>query len=262
MRIVVTRPDKRRSRGGRPVPTPVGEFAREAGLKVVHSVREAVDEGCDLGVVVAYGEILKPDVLKRIPFVNLHYSLLPRWRGAAPVQHAILAGDSITGVCLMQITEGLDEGGIYDCATVPIGERDTTETLTERLTDLGLELLDRALRVGFGEPRPQVGEATYAPRLEPDDLRVDWREPSEMIVRKVRVGGAWTTWRGRRLKLVEVAGCREGSTSLEPGELSEVFVGTGDVPVRLVRVKEEGRREVRAEDWVRGARPMRGERFE
>ena len=135
--IVVTGADKRRGRNQAPTASPVKVAARSLGLPVTHHVADAVEVGADLGVVVAFGRIIKPEVLARLAMVNVHFSLLPRWRGAAPVERAILAGDPVTGVCLMEVEEGLDTGGVYRRLEVAIGPHETAAELTSRLARLG-----------------------------------------------------------------------------------------------------------------------------
>ena len=174
--LVVTRPDKRRGRGSETAPSPVKAAAVELGLPVTHRVDDALDVGADLGVVVAYGALVKPHVLAELPMVNLHFSLLPRWRGAAPVERALLAGDAETGVCVMQLEEGLDTGPVFACETVPIGADETAAELRaragrRRAPALLVATLDGGPRT---TPEPQAGEPTYAAKLEPDDLRLDW----------------------------------------------------------------------------------------
>ena len=135
--LVVTRPDKRRGRGSEPAPSPVKAAAVELGLPVTHRVDDALDAGADLGVVVAYGALIKAHVLAELPMVNLHFSLLPRWRGAAPVERALLAGDAETGVCVMQLEEGLDTGPVFACERRPIGPDQTADGLRAELVEAG-----------------------------------------------------------------------------------------------------------------------------
>jgi methionyl-tRNA formyltransferase len=201
--LVVSRADARRGRRAAPSPSPVKAAALDLGLPVTEAVDDALglDPPAELGVVVAFGQIIKPHVLAALPMVNLHFSLLPRWRGAAPVERAILAGDEVTGVCLMAVEEGLDTGGVYRCEEVAIGPDETADELRARLVERGTALLVDALAEGLGEPEPQVGEPTYAAKISPDELRIDWSRPPVEIHRLVRVGGAWTTHRGKRLKV-------------------------------------------------------------
>lgn len=261
--VVVTRPDKRRGRGSERSPSPVKASALELGLAVTSRPDDVLDAQVDLGVVVAYGRLLKPPLLGAVPLVNLHFSLLPRWRGAAPVERAILAGDTETGVCLMELDEGLDTGGVYAAASLPIGPDDTAEHLREELSRRGGRLLVERLAGGadgLGEPRPQTGTPTYAAKIDPSELRLDWQRPALELHRVVRVGRAWTIWRGRRLLVLE--GRPEApSGRLQPGQLDGEAIGTGSGVLRLVRVQPEGRRAVAAVDWVRGARPQPGERL-
>jgi methionyl-tRNA formyltransferase len=242
--LVVSQPDRRRGRGGRTSPSPVKQAALDLGLAVTDTVDDALTVGADLGVVVAFGRLIKPHVLAELPMVNIHFSLLPRWRGAAPVERAILAGDERTGVDLIVVEEGLDTGGIYDRAGLPIGPDDTAAELRDRLARLGAELLVTNLTQGLGEPVPQQGEPTYAHKLEVADLEIDWSTPAGMIHRLVRVGGAWTTHHGQRLKVWR--------TSLRPGGRDSVEVPAGDGAIWLVEVQPEGRRRMPAAAWANG----------
>ncbi len=249
---VVTRVDKRRGRGGELSPSPVKQAALDLGLPVVHSVDEALDvaarTNADLGVVVAFGQLIKPHVLAALPMVNLHFSLLPRWRGAAPVERALLAGDTVTGVCLMQLAEGLDTGPVHACVEVPITADATGDSLRRELVRVGTELLVAELGRGLGDPEPQQGEATYAAKLHPDDLRLDWTAPAAVRDRIVRLGGAWTTWRGKRLKVhaVELVDAAAVGDRLEP----DGTVGG----LRLAVVQPEGKGRMPWRDVANGAR--------
>jgi len=233
--LVVTRPDAKRGRGGTLTPSPVKAAALDLGLPVAHDVEEALDPPAELGVVVAFGRIIKPHVLAALPMVNLHFSLLPRWRGAAPVERAILAGDTRTGVALMDVEEGLDTGGIYREAVLDVGPDETAEELRARLVAAGTELLVRALAEGLGEPRPQEGEPTYAEKLRPEELAIDWSAPPEHIHNQVRVGGAWTTHHGKRLKVWRTARTPDGG-------------------LELLEVQPEGKGRMSFRDWANGAR--------
>lgn len=262
--VVVTRADKRRGRKAAPSPSPVKEAALQIGLPVTQRIEEVLDAGVELGVVVAFGRIIKDDVLERVPMLNSHFSLLPRWRGAAPVERAILAGDRETGVCLMAIDSGLDTGPVYGCERLVIGEDETAVELRARLADLGAAMLVRALERGLGEPVPQAGEATYAAKIEPEDLRLDWKRPAEELNRIVRVGRAWTTWRGRRLlvhkaRLLDRPPGAFQPGELRPGELHGDTVTAGRGGLQLLLVQPEGKPVVSAGDWLRGARPEAGE---
>lgn len=249
--MVVTAPPKRRGRRGSPTPTPVEEAARALGIPVRHNPESTLDVKADLGVVVAYGQLIRSHVLAKVPMVNIHFSLLPRWRGAAPLERAILAGDETTGVCLMELEETLDTGGIYASAEVPIGDASLSE-LRSKLTDLGSSLLIGALTEGLGTPTPQQGKVSWAKKITPEDLRLDWTLPAQHLLRRVRLERAWTTFRGRRLLILSAApGPDEG---LEPGEMSGTLIGTGAGGLRLLEVKPEGRRTMTAADWLRGAR--------
>ena len=217
--LVVTRPDARRGRRGDPMPSPVKAAAHRLGIPVAHDVDALLDADIDLGVVVAYGRIIPTSVLDAVPMVNLHFSLLPRWRGAAPVERALLAGDERTGVCVMDVAERLDEGDVFARSEVEVSSADTLETLRDRLVDLGTELLLDGLANGFGPPVPQEGEAIYAEKITSEDRRLDFSSGEPAIRRTVSIGGAWTTFRGRRLKVWSIDRVFQGEPTLEPGGL-------------------------------------------
>jgi methionyl-tRNA formyltransferase len=246
--LVVSRADKRRGRGSELSPSPVKAAALALGLPVSHTVDDVLGLGVELGVVVAFGQLIKPHVLAEVPMVNLHFSLLPRWRGAAPVERALLAGDEETGTCLMQLEEGLDTGPVFDTVRVPIRPRATADELRTELVRVGTDQLVRCLTAPLGEPVPQQGEPLYAAKIRPEELHIDWSAPTNEIDRLVRLGGAWTTFRGKRMKIVEAEldGTAQGVT---PG-------------FRLLRVQPEGKPVMAYADWVRGARPAADERFE
>lgn len=250
--LVVSQPDRRRGRGSALVPSPVKAAALELGLPVTDRVADVLDADAELGVVVAYGRLIRLPVLEAVPMVNLHFSLLPRWRGAAPVERAILAGDERTGVDLMAVEEGLDTGGIYRRVEVPIGPDDTLEELRGRLVDAGTSILVDALREGLPAPSPQVGEPTYAAKLEPAELHLDWTAPAIDVHRRVRLGGAWTTHHGTRLKVWRTHMPPRGDGPTVPA---------GDGPVELAEVQPEGKGRMAATDWARGARWQPGERL-
>ncbi|HRW42405.1 MAG TPA: methionyl-tRNA formyltransferase, partial [Microthrixaceae bacterium] len=201
--LVVSGPDKRRGRGAAKGPTPVKAAAVELGLPVTDRLEDVVDAGVDLGVVVAYGRIIPTAVLDVVPMVNLHFSLLPRWRGAAPVERAILAGDAVTGVCVMDVAEGLDTGDVHARTEVPVDDRVTAAELTAELARVGADLMVDALQGGLdaGRPQPATG-VTYAHKITAEDRRLDWMLPAVDVARIVRIGGAWTTFRGERFKVL------------------------------------------------------------
>jgi methionyl-tRNA formyltransferase len=250
--LVVSQPDRRRGRGGKLVPSPVKRAALDLGLATSDQVDDALDVGADLGVVVAFGRIIKPHVLAALPMVNLHFSLLPRWRGAAPVERAILAGDERTGVDLMVVEEGLDTGGVYDRRETAIGPDDTASDLRARLAEAGAELLVTNLTKGLPAPVAQEGEPTYAHKVDPAELEVDWSRPALDIHRLVRIGGAWTTHDGARLKLWATA------LSDRP---DAVAVPAAGGPLYLVEVQPEGRRRMPAAAWANGAHWQPGDRL-
>jgi methionyl-tRNA formyltransferase len=250
--LVVTNPDRRRGRGGQRSPSPVKATAIGLGLDVSHDVDDVValverdvDDPIELGVVVAFGQILRAPVLAALPLVNLHFSLLPRWRGAAPVERAILAGDPSTGVCVMRIEEGLDTGPVYGCAEVPISASATLDELRAELVDRGsdllLDLLERPTARWIDTGRPQVGEPVVARKLTAEDRMIDVDEPAELSQRRIRLGGAWLTFRDKRL-LVHAADVVDG---------------------RLVPriVQPEGKAPMPFSAWRNGARPGPDEPF-
>jgi methionyl-tRNA formyltransferase len=174
--------------------------------------------------------------------VNLHFSLLPRWRGAAPVELALLAGDGMTGVCVMDVEEGLDTGGVHARVDVPIGSRTTAAELRAELVEVGSHLLVDTLERGLGRPDPQVGTAVYAAKISADELRIDWSAPPEQIDRLIRLGGAWTTFRGER--------CRIHAAELVDGAIVPTVV------------QPAGKQRMDADAWRNGARLADGEWFE
>lgn len=252
VRLVITNPDARRGRRADPTPSPVKQAALDLGLEVSHDVDDLLDTDVDLGVVVAFGRIIKPHVLAQVPMVNLHFSLLPRWRGAAPVERAILAGDRTTGVDLMVVEEGLDTGAVHDRTEVPIGPDESVEELRARLVEIGSEMLVRNLRVGLGEPTPQVGEISYAHKITNDDLRIDWTRPAIEVHRVVRVGGAWTMHQGRRIKVWQSRLDSDGSG---------IPVVTGDGAIEVVELQPEGKARMAARAWANGAGWADGDDF-
>jgi methionyl-tRNA formyltransferase len=262
--LVITQPDRRRGRGSGTDPSPVKRAATELGLPVLTPTRarEVVDDvrssGADLGVAVAFGQLLPPKFLETLPhFVNMHFSLLPRWRGAAPVERAILAGDAETGVCLMRIEEGLDTGGVYACSSTPIDADETAGELHARLVDLGTELLLEHLpRIVEMDPMTQQGEPTYAEKLSVDEFRIDPNRPAAELARVVRAGnprpGAWMIVRGRRIKVWRARPATGDDTPgsiRAPGELI-----TTDGVLRLDEVQPEGRPHMSADAWLAGLR--------
>ena len=252
--LVVSGPDRRRGRRSAPTPTPVKAAAIELGLPVTTEVVDALDVDADLGVVVAFGQLIRRPVLEQLPMLNVHFSLLPRWRGAAPVERAILAGDAETGVCIMGLEVGLDTGPVHSRATIPITDTDTAATLRDRLAELGAALLVETLDAGLGEPEPQVGEPTHAAKFDTSDRRIDWTAASVDVHRLVRIGGAWTTFDGKRFKVHDVVPAGDGEIDGEPGALDGLHVVTGDGAVELIAVQPEGKPRMDASAWQLGLR--------
>jgi methionyl-tRNA formyltransferase len=248
IQLVVTRVDKKRGRGGALSPSPVKAAAVELGLSVSHDpddVLQSVADGAELGVVVAYGRMIKPHILDVIPMVNAHFSLLPRWRGAAPVERALLAGDGLTGVDIMRLEEGLDTGGIYAETVVPIGSTTTAAELRSELVgvacDLLVETLSKPIDAWIDSAATQVGDTVYAAKFSKDEFEIDWERPPEQIDRLIRVGGAWTTFRGKRLKIVAAA------------LVDDILVPT--------TVQPEGKGPMEFTAWRNGAQPVADELF-
>lgn len=284
---VITRPDAPAGRGRRLEPSPVKVRAEELGLPVLtpRSVREPefLDQlrrlEPDACPVVAYGSLI-PQVALDLPphgWINLHFSLLPAWRGAAPVQHAIMAGDEMTGASTFRLERGLDTGPVYGVMTEAIRPTDTAGDLLMRLAHSGAGLLVATLDgIERGElvAKPQPAEGiSHAPKVEVGDARIPWAKQARAIDRLVRActpaPGAWTTFRGERFKLSPVTLARPdevpGHGTLEPGTLlvtkQAVFVGTGTLPIRLGIVQAHGKRPMPAADWARGTRIEAGERL-
>lgn len=278
---VLTRPDAPAGRGRHPAPSPVKVAARAAGLPVLtprtlrdpEAVAEIAALGADCAAVVAYGALLPVAVLDLLGhgWINLHFSLLPAWRGAAPVQHAVLHGDEITGATTFRITAGLDEGPVLGTLTETIRPRDTTGDLLTRLATAGAGLLTATLdgiEAGMLVAVPQPPEGvSHAPRMTVADGRVLWDHPAGAVDRRIRActpaPGAWTELPdGGRLKLGPVR--PRPDVTLPPGELAvdrhEVLVGTGTHAVVLGEVAAAGKRAMSAADWARGARPAPGTR--
>lgn len=263
--LVVSNPDTRRSRRGEPSPTPVKAAALEAGLRVTAEPDDVLGIDADLGVVVAFGQIIRPNLLDHLEMLNIHFSLLPRWRGAAPVERAILAGDTETGVCLMEVAEGLDTGGIYASDLLPIHQDSTARTLREDLVRLGTDLLIETLDGELPVPEPQSPEGvTYAKKLSPAEMEIDWSGTVEGETRKVRVGGAWSTFRGRRIKVLAVAPTEDENAQnsvAKPGSVGRSGVACADGVMEVIEVQPEGKRPMRFADWVNGAQPDPTELF-
>jgi methionyl-tRNA formyltransferase len=256
--LVISGSDKRRGRGGELSPSPVKAAALELGLSVSDQLEDALTAGVDLAVVVAYGRIIPVAILEVVPMINIHFSLLPKWRGAAPVERALLAGDAETGVCLMDIGIELDTGDIYARTVTPIADDDTLATLRARLISLGSELLVETLSADLPTPVPQLGEISYAKKIAVAELEIDWTMPASTIERFVRLGGAWTSFRGTRLKVHEVA---LRAVVGAPGTINGLIVGCGEGALELVVVQPEGKARQDAAAWRNGARPSSDDRL-
>ncbi|MBB5077049.1 methionyl-tRNA formyltransferase [Nonomuraea endophytica] len=279
---VVTRPDAQTGRGRKVHLSPVAELAEEAGIEVLRPAKAGDPEFLDrlralepdCCPVVAYGALLPQSALDvpRQGWINLHFSLLPAWRGAAPVQHSVLHGDEITGAATFQIVKELDAGPVYGVVTEEIRTDDTSGALLERLSISGAGLLAATLdgvEDGTLEPRPQPADGiSYAPKINVDDARADWQAPAMRVDRLVRActpnPGAWSEFRGQRVKLGPVRP-RPDAARLEPGVIAatkhEVLVGTATHPVELTEVQAQGKRVMSAAEWARGSRLGEGDKF-
>ena len=280
---VVTRPDAPAGRGRRLVRSPAGAWADERGIEVLTPERprdpdfqERLREiAPDCVPVVAYGALVPPSALE-IPkhgWLNLHFSLLPAWRGAAPVQHAVLHGDEVTGASVFELEAGLDTGPVYGTLTEQIRFTDTSGRLLERLAVEGAGLLVAvldAIEAGTARAHPQPADGiSHAPKLTVNDARVRWDDPAFAVDRRIRActpaPGAWTTLRDERLKLGPVRPIANGPAGLRPGELlverKQVLAGTATTPVILGEVRAAGKKPMSATDWARGMRIEAGEKL-
>lgn len=278
---VLTRPDAPTGRKRVLTPSPVAARAAELGLRIIHAAKVDAEVTAqiaaarpDVAAIVAYGGLV-PRAALDIPrhgWINLHFSLLPAWRGAAPVQRAVIAGDDITGAVTFQLEEGLDTGPVIGTLTEQVRPDDTAGTLLERLSHSGSVLLAQTLSAidsGAASAQPQQGDVSLAPKLTLEDGRIDWSEPALAIGRRARgvtpEPGAWTTLDGQRVKLEPVL-LRPEQSALAPGRLAmdgkRVLVGTGSHPVELVRVQPAGKKMMSAADWARGQASLESVVFE
>ena len=268
---VVTREDSPQGRKGVLTPTAVASAASELGMPIIKANRlagDATDQITalqpDLGVIVAYGGLVREPLLStpRLGWINLHFSLLPRWRGAAPVQRAIIAGDGLTGASVFQLVPELDAGDVFGMMTTTVGAHQTAGSLLEELAESGSVLLERvvdALADGTAVAEPQVGEVTLAPKLTLDDGRIDFARDAHTVVNRIRgvtpEPGAFATLDDARFKILEAAIARD-SAPLAPGQLSQegklILVGTTTQPVELITVHPAGKKAMNAGDWWRG----------
>lgn len=279
--LVLTQPDRAAGRGLRPHSSPVKRLALEHSIPIAQpvSLKEAGAQevlggvGADLMVVAAYGLILPASVLAmpRLGAINIHASLLPRWRGAAPIQRALLAGDRETGVCIMQMEAGLDTGPVLLSESIPIRDEDNAQTLHDRLADRGAALLIRALddfEHGAIVPRPQPSEgATYAAKIERGEARIDWTRPALEIWRTVRAfnpqPGAASRLRGEELKIWKGAPTPQSGvagTVLE-AQARGIVIACGEGSLRIDELQRSGGRRLTPAEFLRGHRLEPGERF-
>lgn len=278
---VLTRPDAPLGRKRVLTPSPVAQRAAELGLEVIHAARVDAEATArisavqpDVAAIVAYGGLIPPPALgiPRHGWVNLHFSLLPAWRGAAPVQRAVMAGDEITGAVTFQLEEGLDTGPVFGTLTESVRPQDTAGDLLERLSHSGAVLLAQtlsAIEAGKASPQPQAGDVSLAPKLTLEDGRLEWSHPALAISRQARgvtpEPGAWTMLDGQRVKLEPVR-LRPEVSGLPPGAVAlqgkNVLVGTGSHAVELTRIQPAGKKMMAAADWARGMASLESVVFE
>jgi methionyl-tRNA formyltransferase len=278
---VLTRPDAPVGRKRVLTPSPVAARAADLGIEVIHAARVDAEATArisgvnpDVAAIVAYGGLVPPAALgiPRHGWINLHFSLLPAWRGAAPVQRAVMAGDDVTGAVTFQLEEGLDTGPVFGTLTESVGPEDTAGELLERLSHSGAVLLAQtlsAIEAGKAFPQPQAGEVSHAPKLTLEDGHLQWNHPALAIGRQARgvtpEPGAWTFLDGQRVKLEPVR-LRPDVTGLPPGTLflegKSVLVGTGSHAVELTRIQPAGKRMMAAADWARGMASLESVVFE
>ncbi len=278
---VLTRPDAPLGRKRVLTPSPVAARAAELNIEIIHAAKVDAEVTAriaaaapDVAAIVAYGGLIPRAALDvpRHGWVNLHFSLLPAWRGAAPVQRAVIAGDDVTGAVTFRLEEGLDTGPVFGTLTETVHPGDTAGALLERLSHSGAVLLAQtlsAIDAGKAVALPQQGEVSLAPKLSLDDGRLDWQQPALAIGRRARgvtpEPGAWTMLDGQRIKLEPVLSSPQ-SAALEPGHLAmdgkRVLVGTGSHPVELTRIQPAGKKMMAAADWARGQATLESVVFE
>jgi methionyl-tRNA formyltransferase len=239
----------------------VKRVALERGLPVTSDIGAITTSGAELGVVVAYGKLISVSVFSVVPLINVHFSLLPRWRGAAPIERAILAGDAETGVSLMAIDEGLDTGPVFERRAVQIGAEETADELRARLGTIGTGMLLQLLgRTGdLPTPEAQSGEATIATKVSKEELHLEFSRSADALARVVRLGGAWTTFRHRRLLIRKARSLEDVRVGDRAGALSGNLVQCGEGALELIAVQTEGRATLEFAMWAKGVRPRSGE---
>ena len=278
---VLTRPDAPLGRKRVLTPSPVAARAGELGITIIHAAKvdaavtaQIAAAAPDVAAIVAYGGLIPRQALDipRHGWINLHFSLLPAWRGAAPVQRSLIAGDDVTGAVTFLLEEGLDTGPVFGTLTETVQPDDTAGALLDRLSHSGAVLLTQTLSAvdaGQAAAVPQQGEVSLAPKLTLEDGRLDWNQPALAIGRRARgvtpEPGAWTTLDGQRIKL-EPMRLRPDGPALQPGQLAlegkSVLVGTGSHPVELTRIQPSGKKMMTAADWARGQATLESVVFE
>ena len=271
--LVITNPDRPKGRGRQLHPSPVKEAAQRLSLPVAHDLTDLEatlekPDTPDIAVVIAYGQIIPEHLLTKLPFINLHFSLLPKWRGAAPLERAILNGDTRTGICLMALEPTLDTGPIYRQTQCEIAPDETLEELSQRLAIDAADLLVAALKQGLENPTPQQGDPTWAKKITTEDRHLKWSLTADQLNRVVRIGGAWTTFRNKRFLIWKAAPIPEPELSVKPGELfweadsRKLLAGAGDgTALEILEAQAEGKSQMPAKAWVNGANLSPGEQL-
>jgi methionyl-tRNA formyltransferase len=275
---VITTPDSNSGRGKVLTPSPVADWAKSHGVELIkpntdEQMQQAF-QGADVVIAIAYGRILKKEVLE-IPlhgFLNLHFSLLPAYRGAAPVQRAILHGETVSGITIFQIDESLDTGAIFLQESYQIPTTANSDQVLDELSVMGPAAFEKVLRM-ISDSVPATAQnshgESYASKISKDEAHIDWNQESVKILNSIRAytssPGAWTSFRGSSMKVTS-AEVSEFPEVLLPGELriseKKLFIGTKDVPMQILKVVASGKQEMSAKDWINGARLNAGDVFE
>ncbi|MEI7549410.1 MAG: methionyl-tRNA formyltransferase [Actinomycetes bacterium] len=277
---VLTRPDAQVGRGREVQPSPIGQWAQDHEIDTFKATKTSPElvswlqeKSFDIGVVVAYGALLPRELLSipKYGWINIHFSLLPQLRGAAPVQRAILNGDTLTGITIFQLEEGMDTGPIFGASTREIGARETSDVLLSALALESIPLLEQVLHGidgGTMRAHPQVPEGeSYAPKISKDEYRILWDRPSHFITRQVRAFHpmTYTQFRGDRLAILQACEA-DINVDISPGQYvmdaGRLIVGTAFGAIELKEVRPAGKKDMTTEEWLRGARLVEGERFE
>lgn len=267
--LVVTRPDAKRGRGGIISPSPVKQVSLDHSIPVAENPDAVLDLSPStgrLGIVVAYGQIIRDHILAVLPMVNVHFSALPRWRGAAPVERAILAGDPEIGVDIMRVVQDLDAGDVFQSGRLPITASDCADSLRHQLAVASIPMLLKGLSDGFPQPHPQVGEPSYAHKIKKSELVINWSRPAEQILRQVQLGGASTVFRGSVVKIHTARNSDVSQIVTRPGAIAKVgsdclMIATSSGLLEVLQVQPAGKQKMSAKSWYLGLRAAPDECF-